>query len=335
MGTKFAGVSVSGYNANPPPDDGSQTAANQVFWSTIKSKLGDPLDTFAAAISAALTTALDFSVTQKSANYTTVAGDHMRTVEIAPTVSSAVTISLGDAATMTVGYTVRIKNSSAVVCTVGRITSGDTIDGAAADLSLNPGEAITATVNTAADGYLIISRGPFLGGTVTGDTIINADFQVDGGSFIFNESGGNQDARFEGENDVNLLFTDASADAVGIGTSTPAGGSAKLDIFSASATVGVRTNYNGTVIGRLASSSTGVVNIGAGTAHDVVVLRNDSEVARFKASGLFLSSYTAGALPSAATAAGLIYVSDEAGGAVLAFSDGTNWRRVTDRAVVS
>ena len=33
--------------------------------------------------------------------------------------------------------------------------------------------------------------------------------------------------------------------------------------------------------------------------------------------------------------AALIYVSDESGGAVLAFSDGTNWRRVTDRAIVS
>ena len=31
----------------------------------------------------------------------------------------------------------------------------------------------------------------------------------------------------------------------------------------------------------------------------------------------------------------MIYVSDETGGAVPAFSDGTNWRRVTDRAVVS
>ena len=31
----------------------------------------------------------------------------------------------------------------------------------------------------------------------------------------------------------------------------------------------------------------------------------------------------------------LIFVNDEAGGSVLAFSDGTNWRRVTDRAIVS
>lgn len=49
-----------------------------------------------------------------------------------------------------------------------------------------------------------------------------------------------------------------------------------------------------------------------------------------------VKSYVKAALPAAsAGAAQIIYVSDEAGGAVLAFSDGTNWRRVTDRAVVS
>ena len=31
----------------------------------------------------------------------------------------------------------------------------------------------------------------------------------------------------------------------------------------------------------------------------------------------------------------LIFIRDETGGAVIAFSDGTNWRRVTDRAIVS
>jgi hypothetical protein len=49
-----------------------------------------------------------------------------------------------------------------------------------------------------------------------------------------------------------------------------------------------------------------------------------------------LGQYAKAALPSAAAigAGGLIYVSDDIGGSVLAFSDGTNWRRVTDRAVV-
>lgn len=33
--------------------------------------------------------------------------------------------------------------------------------------------------------------------------------------------------------------------------------------------------------------------------------------------------------------AAFIYVSDESGGAQMAFSDGTDWRRFTDRAIVS
>jgi hypothetical protein len=46
-------------------------------------------------------------------------------------------------------------------------------------------------------------------------------------------------------------------------------------------------------------------------------------------------SYTVAGLPSASPAAQLAYVTDETGGAVLAFSDGTNWRRVTDRAIAA
>jgi hypothetical protein len=46
-------------------------------------------------------------------------------------------------------------------------------------------------------------------------------------------------------------------------------------------------------------------------------------------------TYTVAALPNAAQPGQVIFVGNESGGAVLAFSDGTNWRRVTDRAVVS
>jgi len=48
-------------------------------------------------------------------------------------------------------------------------------------------------------------------------------------------------------------------------------------------------------------------------------------------------SFTVSGLPAAATAGAgaLAYVSNESGGAVLTFSDGTDWRRVSDRAVVS
>lgn len=50
-----------------------------------------------------------------------------------------------------------------------------------------------------------------------------------------------------------------------------------------------------------------------------------------------MKSYLKTALPSASAsgAGALIYVSNEAGGAVIAFSDGASWRRATDRTVVS
>jgi hypothetical protein len=38
---------------------------------------------------------------------------------------------------------------------------------------------------------------------------------------VVNESGANVDFRVEGDTEANLLFVDASADAVGIGTSSP------------------------------------------------------------------------------------------------------------------
>jgi len=50
-----------------------------------------------------------------------------------------------------------------------------------------------------------------------------------------------------------------------------------------------------------------------------------------------LESYTVAGVPSASThgAGAMIYVSDETGGATMAFSDGTNWKRCSDLATVS
>jgi Protein of unknown function (DUF2793) len=63
-----------------------------------------------------------------------------------------------------------------------------------------------------------------------------------------------------------------------------------------------------------------------------------SPTCRIDAAGpVRVGQYAKAALPSAASsgAGATVFVSDEAGGPVLAFSDGTAWRRVTDRAVVS
>ena len=48
-----------------------------------------------------------------------------------------------------------------------------------------------------------------------------------------------------------------------------------------------------------------------------------------------LPTFTVSTLPSANVVAQMLFVTDETGGSVPAFSDGTTWRRVTDRAIVS
>jgi hypothetical protein len=51
---------------------------------------------------------------------------------------------------------------------------------------------------------------------------------------------------------------------------------------------------------------------------------------------VILEDYAVADLPDATEhEAGMVYVADESGGAVPAFSDGVNWRRVTDRAIVT
>jgi hypothetical protein len=53
------------------------------------------------------------------------------------------------------------------------------------------------------------------------------------------------------------------------------------------------------------------------------------------AKGIIHEAYTVAHLPSPSVPGQMIYVSNESGGATMAFSDGANWRRITDRAIVS
>jgi|GEM_PF-3352551 len=153
MGTKYVTNLVSGYNNAPPADDASQTASNQIKWSTIKSKLPDPLNTAIVAINSALVTAFDYSARTVTTTDSSVAGDHMRTIEIPSSVTATFTFSLADAAAMTNGYILRVRNSSAVAVTIGRVTGGDTIDGTAGNVSLPALSTSIFAVNAAANGY--------------------------------------------------------------------------------------------------------------------------------------------------------------------------------------
>jgi len=60
-------------------------------------------------------------------------------------------------------------------------------------------------------------------GTTFGTTAFTAtgNVSLDGGTFVFNESGADKDFRVEGDTDANLFMADASVDRIGIGTATP------------------------------------------------------------------------------------------------------------------
>lgn len=81
------------------------------------------------------------------------------------------------------------------------------------------------------------------------------------GAFVFNDAGGNLNARFEGDTDTVLLCTNASTDRVGVGMSTP---NCKLQVngsFGLTAPIYITTDYvvaataNYIVSGRAASNT--------------------------------------------------------------------------------
>lgn len=158
MGTKYSSVTVSGYNSSPPSDDGSTAASNQVKWSTIKSKVTDPLNTAIAAINSGLVTALDQSARLVTSSDSTAATDHDKTIQIASTVTSAVTISLMDAATAAAGYIVSVSNQSAISQTIGRATASNTINGATSDYTLPAYHSVKFLVASPAAGYVIAGQ---------------------------------------------------------------------------------------------------------------------------------------------------------------------------------
>lgn len=91
--------------------------------------------------------------------------------------------------------------------------------------------------------------------TQTGNFTLTGDMTVNGAA-VFNEAGADKDFRVEGDTDPNLLFVDASADFVGVGTNTP---SVKMHVQQTSATIDAVTN-----VLRIDSQSSGVPSNGIG-----------------------------------------------------------------------
>jgi hypothetical protein len=103
---------------------------------------------------------------------------------------------------------------------------------------------------------------------------------------VINDSGADKDFRVEGDTNANLLFVDASADSVGIGTNTPTSSSGFTALTINNATNGgqLRLENNGSLAYSMAVDA-GNVYIEAGSTRPFRFFNNSVETMRLDASG--------------------------------------------------
>ncbi len=58
----YSSQAISGYNSNPPADDGSKTDANRVQWSKHIAKIGDPVRVLAQGVDSNVSSAFGLIV---------------------------------------------------------------------------------------------------------------------------------------------------------------------------------------------------------------------------------------------------------------------------------
>lgn len=128
MANPYSTVSITGYNSNPPPDDGSQSSNNEVSWAKHKDKLADPLKTAIESIDANVESAfadrMFNTVLSKSSNYTIASSDRGALVSV----TASATITLPDASAVGDGWAVTIYNASSADVTIDG-ASTQTING--------------------------------------------------------------------------------------------------------------------------------------------------------------------------------------------------------------
>lgn len=137
-----------------------------------------------------------------------------------------------------------------------------------------------------------------------------------------------------------VVGANAMAGLLGAGSNTAIGFNAGRYSTGAASNNGASNSvYLGINTYAKANSETNQIVIGntvTGNGSNTTTIGNSSIVGTFLQGAVVVGEYKVATLPTAATyQSGVINVSDEAGGYVLAFSDGTNWRRSTDRAIVS
>lgn len=121
---------ISGYNSSPPPDDGSQVTANKILWSTIKTKLADPIKNYVDSINTAVANGFTATflgdVVNKSGNFTVGTTDDGVFFDC----TSALTATLPPAVDAGEGFKICLFNNMSSGAVTADGDSGETVNGA-------------------------------------------------------------------------------------------------------------------------------------------------------------------------------------------------------------
>ena len=120
-----------------------------------------------------------------------------------------------------------------------------------------------------------------------------------------------------------------------VGKKVKLSGSVAVDSSSTSQFSGTDDNDFGAVTG--SNDDTEDLGLITGGAASTEIDLGEGFGENLIATSLALPQNTVSGVSAASSAnkGQIVYISDETGGATLAFSDGTNWRRLQDRAVIS
>ena len=188
---------------------------------------------------------------------------------------------------------------------------------------------------------LISATGNITGGNLLTGGTISATGNITGGNILGNG------ATLSGINAFsnvtvtggNSAVADSIADTLTLTAGT--GISIVIDSTTDTITIGTQTGSEIFVDGADFGTVTDPVTLSDDLGLVTAAVESEADLGTLVTSGLIypdqfvLPSYTTSTLPSATVSGAMIYVTNESGGAVPAFADGTNWRRVTDRAIIT
>ena len=230
-------------------------------------------------------------------------------------------------------------------------TSGNSISNGTSNITVLNNANVNVTVANVQIAAFA-STGSYVTGLISATSNITGGNLLTGGtiSAIGNITGGNilgNGATLSGINAFsNVTVTggnSAVADSIADTLTLTAGAGIAIIVDSATDTITIATAGGSELFvdGADFGTITEIVTVSEDLGLITDTVTSESDLGTLVTSGLIypdqfvLPSYTTSTLPSATVSGAMIYVTNESGGAVPAFADGTNWRRVTDRAIIT